>query len=632
MYRKFLAMPALRHTCDDHHYDSDSFPIMLDNRASKCLTNCLEDFIKPPKKARVQIKGIGGAKVEATWKGTVKWAFEDNEGKVHSFTIPDTYYSLNIPGRILSLQHWAQEANDNTPLPRGTFSATYDDCVEMYWQQQKYSRTVPYDSSTNAATIRSAPGYSAFAAYCAEVSDDDPLHCYNSPFVSDDEDSEDDDEDELQPPREYIADPGMPKATTPTGKPDVSGKPAEDDKTDFSLDGPDEPAIIEDEEVNFSDLQNELMHWHYRLGHLTYRKLRLLAESGDIPYRLRKARPFRCSACMYAKATKRPWRTKAPTNERSVPPVMRAGDCVSVDQLESKTPGFVGQLKAPTLTKTRYQVATVFVDQFSRLSFVYLQYSTSAAETVKAKDAFEEFAESHGVRVKHYHADNGRFAENLFRAACDKKNQTQSFCGVNAHWQNGLAERHIRVHQEMARTMLLHAKRRWPKAVETYLWPYALRMASDILRHTPRFDGKIPMALFSQANVAPAKRHFHPFASPVYVLDSEMQQGKGYSKRKWTERARVGLYLGPSPQHARSVHLVLNLQTGFVSPQFHVSFDDHFETTRGGAADLLPKPLWQIRAHFVDGAGNTIKPKANERKNPKASKLADASKTTTGTN
>jgi hypothetical protein len=78
--------------------------------------------------------------------------------------------------------------------------------------------------------------------------------------------------------------------------------------------------------------------------------------------------------------------------------------------------------------------------------------------------------------------------------------------------------------------------------------------------------------------------------------------------------------------------LVLNLQTGFVSPQFHVSFDDHFETTRGGAADLLPKPLWQIRAHFVDGAGNTIKPKANERKNPKASKLADTSKTTTGTN
>jgi hypothetical protein len=98
------------------------------------------------------------------------------------------------------------------------------------------------------------------------------------------------------------------------------------------------------------------------------------------------------------------------------------------------------------------------------------------------------------------------------------------------------------------------------------------------------------MMLFSNANVAPSKRHFHPFACPVYVLDNEMQQGKGYSKKKWTERSRVGLYLGPSPKHARSVHLVLNLETGFVSPQFHISFDDHFETTRKGAEDLLPTP------------------------------------------
>jgi hypothetical protein len=104
------------------------------------------------------------------------------------------------------------------------------------------------------------------------VSDVDPLHCYKSPFVSDVEDSEEKDKDELQPPREYIADFGMPKTKAPqpnssteesTGKPDVSGKPAKDDKTDLSLDGPDEPVIIEDEEVNFSDLQNELIHWHY---------------------------------------------------------------------------------------------------------------------------------------------------------------------------------------------------------------------------------------------------------------------------------------------------------------------------------------------------------------------------------
>jgi hypothetical protein len=468
----------------------------------------------------------------------------------------------------------------------------------MYWGQKTFQRTAPYDSATNVSTIQSAPGFSAFEAHCSEVQDDEPLHCYNSPLISDDEDSADGNEEEeetIQPTREQV--PSTPQAMTASGE--VFLKPDEE-KSDFSLDGPTELAIIEDEEVNFSDIQNELMHWHYRLGHLSYSKLLQLANMGDIPHRLRGARPFRCTACMYSKATKRPWRTKAPVNKRTVPPVTKAGDCVLVDQLESKTPGFIGQMKSPTLTKGRYLVATIFVDHFSRLSFVYLQSSTSGAETVSAKKAFEAFAESHGVLVRHYHADNGRFADNLFRNECTAKNQTQSYCGVNAHWQNGLAERHIRVHQEMARTMLLHAKHRWPAAVETYLWPYAVRMASDILRHTPRFDGKIPMALFSNANIAPPKRHFHPFACPVYVLDGEMQQGKGYSKRKWTERARVGLYLGPSPQHARSVHLVLNIVTGLVSPQFHVAFDDHFETTRQGAAALLPKSLWQVRAHFVD--------------------------------
>jgi hypothetical protein len=252
---------------------------------------------------------------------------------------------------------------------------------------------------------------------------------------------------------------------------------------------------------------------------------------------------------MFAKATKQPWWTKAPINQQSVPAAQQAGDCVSVDQLESKTPGFVGQMKAPILTKHCYTTATVFVDhQYSRLSYVYLQYSTSSGEeTLKAKQAFEAFAESHGVRVKHYHADNGRFSDNLFQKDCEQKRQTQSFCGVNAHWQNGIAERHIRTHQEMAKTMLLHARRRWPNAVETYLWPYALHMASEVLKYSPRKDGKIPMQLFSKTDVSPPKRHFHFLACPVYVLDSNLQQGKGYSKRKWTERARVGLYLGPSP-------------------------------------------------------------------------------------
>ncbi len=36
--------------------------------------------------------------------------------------------------------------------------------------------------------------------------------------------------------------------------------------------------------------------------------------------------------------------------------------------------------------------------------------------------------------------------------------------------------------------------------------------------------------------------------------------------------------MGHSAQHASSVGLVRNLQTGHISPQFHVVYDDFFET------------------------------------------------------
>ena len=47
-----------------------------------------------------------------------------------------------------------------------------------------------------------------------------------------------------------------------------------------------------------------------------------------------------------------------------------------------------------------------------------------------------------GVRIQHYHCDNGIFADKTFKAACAAAHQT--FCGVNARHQNGKAEKRIR--------------------------------------------------------------------------------------------------------------------------------------------------------------------------------------------
>ena len=43
-------------------------------------------------------------------------------------------------------------------------------------------------------------------------------------------------------------------------------------------------------------------------------------------------------------------------------------------------------------------------------------------------------------------------------------------------------------------------------------------------------------------------------------------------------RSRRGIYLGVSKHHSSIVNLVLNLESGVISPQYHCVFDDTFST------------------------------------------------------
>jgi hypothetical protein len=60
-----------------------------------------------------------------------------------------------------------------------------------------------------------------------------------------------------------------------------------------------------------------------------------------------------------------------------------------------------------------------------------------------------------------------------------------------------------------------------------------------------------------------------------------------------------------SIQHARSVALVLNLKTGHVLPQFHVTFDPKFETVRGTLGNLSPPSEWQKLCGFKSSFPST---------------------------
>ena len=79
--------------------------------------------------------------------------------------------------------------------------------------------------------------------------------------------------------------------------------------------------------------------------------------------------------------------------------------------------------------------------------------------------------------------------------------------------------------------------------------------------------------------MCPKLKHYHAFGCPTYVLDKALQAQK--SLPKWQSRARLGMYLGPSPNHSCSVSLVLNPRTGHMSLQFHMKHDEFFETVDG---------------------------------------------------
>jgi hypothetical protein len=276
--------------------------------------------------------------------------------------------------------------------------------------------------------------------------------------------------------------------------------------------------------------EDELLRWHQRLGHVSIHRIQRITKLGILPSRLAKCRMPICQSCMFGKLTRRAWRSKVQrSTDNKILEAQAPGVCVSVDQLESPLPGFVGQMKS-IYTRKRYKVATIFVDHFSNLSFVHLQGSTSSEDTVKAKHEFERYASTFGVHIRHYHADNGRFADNAWRQDILTQGQRLTYSGVGAHHQNGRAEKRIRDLQDMARTSLVHANRRWPDAIDARLWPYALRHSNDALITTPFKDQThSPIELFSGVHVSPAFVHKHPFGCPAYVLDADNQSGQKLS-------------------------------------------------------------------------------------------------------
>jgi hypothetical protein len=298
---------------------------------------------------------------------------------------------------------------------------------------------VPWDRRTNTGRMRLAPRmkhYHAFAAVC-----DYHQECHNHEHVRYRAHTIPNDRTEASGDRSQAQSTSGGENNNP---PTIEHKEDEENLADFFEDEQ-SPTIIMDEESDMlatTSPQAELLIWHYRLGHTSFAKLKLIAALGILPMRLAAVHPPKCAGRIFGAMTEKPWRTKSDPSKVKTVVVTGPGDRVSEEKLESRTPGFVAQLK-DILTKRTYKCATVFVDHFSRLGHVHMQQQLTSDDTVDAKSAFEAFTRSQGVTIKHYHADNGRFYDYAFLKDVREARTIQSitFCGVYAHFQNGIAEK-----------------------------------------------------------------------------------------------------------------------------------------------------------------------------------------------
>ncbi len=426
-------------------------------------------------------------------------------------------------------------------------------------------------SSSNIAVLTTAPAYKNYQMFLSQIGHD-PQHDFVEPLT-------------------FLSETPVPQLTNKTSE--------TKSMIGDALEAKDLIARVNNNEEPHTIQQEELLKWHCRLGHVSFAKLKEMSLRGDSPRHLATCTAPKCAACLYGKLTRRPWRNKSKVSTIKLLPVTQPGDCVSVAQFESSTPGFIGLMRG-FVTKTRYTAGAGFTDHHSRLSYICLHKTLSASETLYAKHCFERYYQQHSIQVRHYHADNGRFADKPFLTDVEQKDQTFIFCAVNSHWQNGISEKRIRDLQDSARTMLLDAISRWPRAVSSSLWPYAIKYANVIQNHTIMIRGsnagKTPLEIFTRANVRPNLSIFHPFGCPVYVLNNRLQASQQLNK--WLTWARVGIYLGMSPHHARTVAIVLNVETVLVSPQFHVKFDDSFNTVSYPRNQSINVSAWKIKAGF----------------------------------
>ena len=227
--------------------------------------------------------------------GIKQLLMRDDKGGVHLIRIPNSKYIPDLKMCLLSPHHWAQEAKNHYPVPKGTKMEEDDEALALIWKQQRHRRTIPYHPLTNTQSFGNAPAlrtYRTFVALyeAAEAQYHHQEHVLQMPgqlHLKEEFRAGENIHTNIlkKPPLAYEG--AMSNNVTVQASNLSSEKESKEEKQTTRM-GPltfdVNPKLEEDKHVYLAavDDQVKLMCWHYRLGHLAFSKLKQLTPNGKI--------------------------------------------------------------------------------------------------------------------------------------------------------------------------------------------------------------------------------------------------------------------------------------------------------------------------------------------------------------
>ena len=189
--------------------------------------------------------------------------------------------------------------------------------------------------------------------------------------------------------------------------------------------------------------------------------------------------------------------------------------------------------------------------------------------------SFEGYARCQGVKILHYHTDDGILwteHSKLMLKCRDKHIPIEEWVRITRTVS-------LKIDLRPAWPRENHALKRQAEVAQRHnreplaVWFPPLCHSEEAYTSVEWWRNSISKFTWFQSGGT--LTHLHLFESPILC---EIVLSKGELKPKVT--VHMGIYLGSLPRHAWSVHMISSMQTGHISPQFHVHFHYMFETVR----------------------------------------------------